>query len=210
MSRYALRPVMLGIAVMIVLIDGRAPMAAETATQAMKSTIMQVFRILDEPLKGSDGVDARHQQLEQVIGNRLAYDEMAKRSLGAQWKQLNDEERQEFVRLFAQLLWNTFASRLDKYSDEEVQFLQEKREGSYAEVSTKLTGSKVATALDFRLLYRAGDWRVYDILADDISLVHSYHEQFKTIIRKASYAELVAMLQQKSGELTPFAKTAKR
>ena len=133
---------------------------------------------------------------------------MAKRSLGAQWKQLNDEERQEFVRLFAQLLRDTFAGRLEEYSDEEVHFLQERREGSYAEVSAKLTGSKVATDLDFRLLYRADNWRVYDVVADGISLVHSYREQFTTIIRKTSYPELVAKLKQKSGELTPFAKTS--
>ena len=209
MSKSALRSVVLGIAVMIGLIDGPAPMAAETATEAMKGTIMQVLRILkDQDLKGPDRVDARRQQLEQVIGSRLAYDEMAKRSLGAQWKQLNDEERQEFVRLFAQLLRDTFAGRLEEYSDEEVHFLQERREGSYAEVSAKLTGSKVATDLDFRLLYRADNWRVYDVVADGISLVHSYREQFTTIIRKTSYPELVAKLKQKSGELTPFAKNS--
>ena len=87
-------------------------------------------------MKTPVGAEARRQQLEEVIGNRLAYDEMAKRSLGPQWKQLNDEERQEFVQLFSQLLRDTFASRFDQYSDEQVEFLQEKREGPYAEVST--------------------------------------------------------------------------
>ena len=122
--------------------------------------------------------------------------------------QLNDEERQEFVRLFSQLLRDTFASRFDQYSDEEVKFLNEKVEGPYAEVRTRLIGSKTNTAVDYRLLLRAAGWQVYDIIVDDISLVHSYREQFTSIIRKFSYAELVAKLRQKSGEFRPFEQTA--
>jgi phospholipid transport system substrate-binding protein len=209
MISHALRYVISGIAVIIVLVGGVAPRAAETATEAIKSTIKQVFRILnDEALKTLGGAEERRHQLEKVMGDRIAYDEMAKRSLGLPWKQLNDEERQEFVRLFSQLLRDTFASRFDQYSDEEVEFLNERLEGLYAEVSTRLTGSKTNTAVDYRLLQRAGDWRVYDIIVDDISLVHSYREQFTSIIRKSSYAELVAKLRQKSGEFRPFKQTA--
>ena len=61
--------------------------------------------------------------------------------------------------------------------------------------------------MDYRLLHRAGDWRVYDIIVDEISIVHSYREQFTKIIRKSSYAELVAQLRQKSVDLKPFVQT---
>jgi phospholipid transport system substrate-binding protein len=209
MISHVLRYVISGIAVIIVLVGGVAPRAAETATEAIRSTIKQLFRILnDEELKTLGGAEERRHRLEKVIGDRLAYDEMAKRSLGLPWKQLNDEERQEFVQLFSQLLRDTFAGRFDQYSDEEIEFLHERHEGLYAEVSTKLTGSKTNTAVDYRLLQRAGDWRVYDIIVDDISMVHSYREQFTSIIRKSSYAELVVKLRQKSGEFKPFELTA--
>lgn len=209
MIRHALRHIISGMAAIIVLAWGVAPLAADTATEAIKSTIKQVFVILsDEELKKPDRAEARRRQLEKAVGERIAYDEMAKRSLGAQWKQLNDEERQEFIPLFSQFLRDTFSGRLDQYSDEEVEFLQEKLEGPYAEVTTTLRGSKVSTAVDYRLLHQAGKWRVYDIIVDQISLVHSYREQFTTIIRKSSYAELVAKLKQKSEEIKPFVQTA--
>ena len=209
MIRHALRHVIAGMAVIIVLLGGVAPTAAGTATEAIKSTLKQMFSILnDEELKTPGRAEARRQQLEKVVGNRIAYDEMAKRALGAQWTQLNDEERQEFVRLYAQLLRDTYSSRFDHYSDEKVEFLQETLQGPYAEVRTRLTGSKVSMDLDYRMLQRDGDWRVYDIVVDEISLVHSYREQFTTIIRKSSYAELVAKLRQKSGDLKPFVETA--
>jgi phospholipid transport system substrate-binding protein len=208
MIRHTLRHVISGIAVFIVLVWGMAPMAAGTATDAIKTTLKQMFRILnDEELKMPGRAEERHQQLEKVIGNRIAYDEMAKRSLGPQWAQLNDEEKQEFVRLYAQLLRDTYSSRFDHYSDEKIEFLQEKLDGDYAEVRTRLVGSKVSLDVDYRMLQRAGDWRVYDIIVDEISLVRSYRQQFTTIIRKSSYAELIAKLKQKSGEFKPFEKT---
>jgi phospholipid transport system substrate-binding protein len=195
--------------VILVLAVGVAPMAAGTATAAIKSTIKQMFVILnDEELKTPGRADERRQQLEKVIGNRIAYDEMAKRSLGPQWSQLNDEERQEFVRLYAQLLRDTYSSRFDRYSDEKVEFLQETLQGDYAEVRTRLTSSKFSLDVDYRMLQRAGDWRVYDIVVDGISLVHSYREQFTKIIRTYSYEELVAKLRQKTGEIKPFAEAA--
>jgi phospholipid transport system substrate-binding protein len=129
---------------------------------------------------------------------------MAKRSLGPQWSQLNEEERLEFARLFAQLLRDTYSSRFDNYSDERVEFLKETLQGDYAEVRTRLTSSKVSLDVDYRMLQQAGDWRVYDIVVDGISLVRSYREQFTKIIRASSYEELVAKLKQKTGELKPF------
>jgi len=209
MIRPALRHALTGITAIIVLAGGVAPMAAGTATESIKSTIKQMFGILnDEGLKAPGRTEERRQQLEQVIGNRIAYDEMAKRSLGPQWTQLNDEERQEFVRLYAQLLRDTYSSRFDRYSDEKVEFLQETLQGDYAEVRTRLTSSKFTLDVDYRMLQRAGDWRVYDIVVDGISLVHSYREQFTKIIRTYSYQELVTKLMQKTGEIKPFSEAA--
>ena len=206
MIRQALRHILSGIGMALVLAVGVAPMAAGTATAAIKNTIKQMFVILnDEELKAPGRAEERRQQLEKVIGNRIAYDEMAKRSLGPQWAQLNEEERQEFVRLYAQLLRDTYSSRFDRYSDEKVEFLQETLQGDYAEVRTRLTSSKFNLDVDYRMLQRAGDWRVYDIVVDGISLVHSYREQFTKIIRTYSYEELVSKLRQKTGEIKPFA-----
>jgi len=209
MVRQVLRHVLSGIGVVLVLAVGVAPMAAGTATAAIKTTIKQMFVILnDEELKTPGRAEERRQQLEQVIGNRIAYDEMAKRSLGPQWTQLNDEERQEFVQLYAQLLRDTYSSRFDHYSDEKVEFLQETLQGDYAEVRTRLTSRKVSLDVDYRMLQWAGDWRVYDIVVDGISLVRSYREQFNKIIRTSSYGELVAKLRQKTGEIKPFVEAA--
>src|SRR5919109_157614 len=75
-----------------------APVArsAEAPTAAVRSTINEVLRILkDESLKKPDRAKERRQLLEKTIGERFSYEEMSKRSLGAQWNKLSADQRKE-------------------------------------------------------------------------------------------------------------------
>jgi phospholipid transport system substrate-binding protein len=178
-------------------------------TESVKSTISELLSILgNEALKQSDKFEERRQQIARVIRQRVNYEQMAQRSLGAVWTTLSDTERQDFVRLYVQLLRDTFANQIDQYYDEQIVYLFERRVGSFAEVSTKLIGSKVDTWLDFRLADQSGDWLVYDVVIDGASIVGNYRAQFARMIRDTSYAELVEQMQQRGLVVKVFEKTA--
>jgi phospholipid transport system substrate-binding protein len=178
-------------------------------TESVKSTISELLSILgNEALKQSDKFEERRQQIARVIRQRVNYEQMAQRSLGAVWTTLSDTERQDFVRLYVQLLRDTFANQIDQYYDEQIVYLFERRVGSFAEVSTKLIGSKVDTWLDFRLADQSGDWLVYDVIIDGASIVGNYRAQFARMIRDTSYAELVEQMQQRGLVVKVFEKTA--
>src|SRR5499427_10249607 len=82
---------------------------ATTATEAMKGSIDQLVRVLeDQELKKADQSTERRQQLQKIFNDRFSYEEMSKRSLGAQWNNLNETQRQQFVDLFRQLLARTY------------------------------------------------------------------------------------------------------
>jgi phospholipid transport system substrate-binding protein len=177
---------------------------AGTAMEAVKSTIDQVVRLLeDKELKKPERVMERRQQLQKVISDRFSYEEMAKRSLGAHWNQLNETQRHEFVELFQQLLLRTYTGRIEAYSGEQTQYLGERREGDYAEVQTKLVSRKGELPIDYRLLSNSGEWHVYDIVVDGISMVRNYRGQFTNIIRTSSYEDLVEKLKSKTEFFKP-------
>lgn len=179
------------------------PVAGGPATDAVRSSINEVIRILeDKELKNPGREQERRRKLEQVIGNRFSYEEMAKRSLGAPWKELNAAERKEFVELFQRLLSKSYAGKIEGYSGEQVQYLNERHADEYAEVRTKIVSGKVEIPLDYRLLQIAGDWRVYDVVVDGVSLVNNYRGQFTKIIRESSYKGLVEQLRKKSEQIT--------
>ena len=126
---------------------------------------------------------------------------MSKRALGAPWHGLSDQDKQEFVALFQTLLTNSYADKVESYSGEGVLYLNERTEKDYAEVRTKVLSGKTQIPLDYRLINRANDWRVYDVVVDGVSLVNNYRGQFTKILRASSYADLVDQLRKKSDKL---------
>ncbi|HEU4501884.1 MAG TPA: ABC transporter substrate-binding protein [Nitrospira sp.] len=175
---------------------------AGAATEAMKGTIEEVLKILaDKDLKQPAKANERRQLLEKVVGERFDYQEMSRRSLGAPWANLSDKDKQEFVSLFQTLLVNTYADKVESYSGEGVQYVNERTEKEYAEVRTKVLTGKTEIPLDYRLLNKGSTWRVYDVVVDGVSLVNNYRGQFSKILRNGSYAELIEQLRKKSDKI---------
>lgn len=181
---------------------GAAPaLAGGAATEAMKGTINEVIRILSDPeMKKPERAKERRKLLEKVVGDRFNYEEMSKRSLAAHWQKINDKQRAEFVDLFRQLLTNSYADKVEGYAGEQIHYINERLEGDYAEVRTKAISGKAEIPLDYRLLKRDGDWRVYDVVVDGVSLVSNYRGQFAKIIRTSGYDDLVKQLREKSDQ----------
>jgi phospholipid transport system substrate-binding protein len=178
------------------------PAYAGPPTDSMKTTIDEVLRIVREKeLKQPEKAEERRHLLEKVVAARFDYAEMSRRALGAPWNQLTDQQKQEFVGLFRTLLTNSYADKIETYSGEGVQYLNERTEKEYAEVRTKVLSGKTEIPLDYRLINRADDWRVYDVVVDGVSLVNNYRGQFTKILRASSYSDLVDQLRKKSDKL---------
>jgi phospholipid transport system substrate-binding protein len=179
-----------------------SPASAGAPTDSMKSTIDEVLRIVREKeFKQPEKSEERRQLLEKVVSARFDYTEMSKRALGAPWNQLTDQQKQEFVDLFRTLLTNSYADKIETYSGEGVQYLNERMEKEYAEVRTKVLTGKTEIPLDYRLMNKAEDWRVYDVVVDGVSLVNNYRGQFTKILRASSYSDLVDQLRKKTDKL---------
>ncbi|MBX3234607.1 MAG: ABC transporter substrate-binding protein [Nitrospiraceae bacterium] len=180
-----------------------------TPTDSVKHTITDVLRILQQDeLKQPDRIAERRLQVEQVIRQGVSYEEMAQRALGATWLSLSETEQKEFVDLFVQLLREAFAGKIDRYADEQVQYLSEDRQLHAAEVHTKLVGQKLDTLLDFRLADRSGEWLVYDVVIDGASIVGNYRAQFTNIMRDHAYSGLVERMKQHMLIVKTFEQTA--
>ncbi len=177
------------------------PMAwgVEAPTQAVKETIDQVLEVLgDKSLKDPAREGERREKLEAIIGQRFDYEEMAKRTLAAEWKKISAEQQEEFVTLFQQFLSRSYAGNIDGYAGEQVEYLMERLKGDFAEVQTKVVSPKVQIPLDYRLLKKNGKWGVYDVVIDGVSLTKNYRGQFARIIKSSSFTGLLEKLRSKT------------
>ncbi|MGD9729386.1 MAG: ABC transporter substrate-binding protein [Nitrospiraceae bacterium] len=164
--------------------------------QAVKTTVTELFNIV----KGQSEQNRWDQRwdIEQIIRRHVSYDEMAKRSLGDTWTGLDNNQRDEFVGLFVQMLRDALANRLFQYSDEQMAYLSEEQDQGCAKVYTKLWGHKIDTTVEFRLKNQAGRWLLYDVVVDGVSIVNNYHAQFSAVMREVSYAGLIDKMKQRT------------
>lgn len=172
-------------------------------TDSVKVTITEVLGILaDAGLKQPARKDERRSRLETVVSKRFDYEEMSKRTLAGQWRQRSEAERRAFVEAFRNFISAVYGGKIE-YAGEQVEYLGERREGDYAEVRTRIVSDKVTVPMDYRLLQKDGDWRVYDVVADGISLVKNYRGQFDKVIRESSFDALLDRLRNKSDDIKP-------
>ncbi len=170
-----------------------------TPTAAVRQTIDQVLTVLnDETLKDKSKSADRRAKLEEIIGQRFDYEEMAKRTLSKHWKTLESGEKDEFVAVFQKFLANSYAGNVEGYSGEQVEYIKEREKGTFAEVQTKVVSLKVQIPLDYRLLKKNGTWRVYDVVIDGVSLMKNYRGQFSRILKSSSFEGLLEKLRSKA------------
>jgi phospholipid transport system substrate-binding protein len=170
-------------------------------TDEVKKTVDEVVRIVsDKEMKKND--HKRRQALKKSISTIFDYNEMAKRSLGKHWNTRSPAERKEFAELFASLLENSYAGKIESYNNEKIVYLKEMIDSDHAEVKSKVvTAKRDEFTLDYRMINQNGKWMVYDVVIEGVSLVSNYRTQFNKIIMSDSYPALVKKLQTKTDEL---------
>jgi len=186
-------------AVSFVWISGQV-FAESHITTDLKGTIDQVLEIVsDKNLQKNPTL--RREKLRQVIGLRFNYKQMVMRSLAKNYKDRSDKERKEFTRLFKKLLENSYASKIENYRNETINYMGEQVKGKYALVKTQIVRKDGVIDVDYKMLKENGQWLVYDFVIEGVSLIRNYRSQFSKIISTESYATLVSKLSKKVEDL---------
>jgi phospholipid transport system substrate-binding protein len=120
--------------------------------------------------------------------------------MGVHWKTLTPAQKDEFVHLFASLLENSYAGKIESYNQEKIVYGKELTEGNYAQLDSTVIATKGDEySLDYRLLKVGNKWMVYDVVIEGVSLISNYRTQFNNIITGQGYDALVNKLRAKSG-----------
>ena len=172
--------------------------SASPAGEQVKSTIDQVMEVLRDPkLQGAGKKAERREKLRQIVLPRFDFAEMAKRALANNWNRYPDKQG-EFVTAFTQLLEDTYADQIEAANGEKVVYLNERTEKDYSEVDTKVISSKgEETPMTYKLHPVGSDWKVFDIVVENISIVNNYRSQFNRVLSNASLDELIKRIKEK-------------
>lgn len=125
---------------------------------------------------------------------------MSRSVLGRQaWNAASASERAEFSKAFTQLVIRTYSTPLSKYTDEAVKFLPQraKNDGHFTRVDSLIIRSNGQNIpLSYSLVNKNGQWKVYDLSVEGVSLLQSFHNQFGQILQSSSMHDLIQQMNQ--------------
>jgi phospholipid transport system substrate-binding protein len=197
-KRKALMAVGLVVAVMAV----PCAVLAQAARETVQTEVTKIVTTIQTPGFKDQPREKQISDIRQIINAIFDYSELSKRTLGRQWKKFSSAQKEEFMALFSELLENTYADRILAYTDEEINFGDEVvLKKSRVEVkSAIITKDNKSVPLNYRMIQKDGNWRVYDVVIEGISLVQNYRSQFREILATKSPQDLIDTLKEKVGK----------
>ena len=183
-----------------------ASLASLTRAQAgapldlVRTTVDRAIQILKDPkLSSPDKKKERVDRLREALAAVFDYEEMAKRALGPHWRQRTPAEQEEFVKLFRDFLERVYSEKIGLYGGEKVRFGREVMDSEFAQVESTIIQPKgEEIAVVYKLRQVNGQWKVYDAIVENISVVNNYRSQFDRVISSSSYEALVKRLRGKA------------
>jgi phospholipid transport system substrate-binding protein len=167
---------------------------ATTPTEQIQETIQQVLSVAGNT---ANSHEQRKEMLRETLMARFDWFEMARQTLGKHWSVAAGREN-EFIGAFAEFLGNSYVGNIGSYKDEKILFVQESIDSNRAQVKTKIVPDKgEPTSVNYRLHRVEDEWKIYDVVIEDISLVGNFRSQFNRILTRGTFDDLLRQLRAK-------------
>ena len=144
------------------------------------------------------------QFVNSVIDPHTDFDKIAPLVLGKHWKTATPAEQERFKHEFQTLLIRVYSRAFVEYNDWTINFLplEMSNEATKAIVQTKvLQPGQQPIDVHYRMFLSRGEWKVYDIMIDGVSLVTNYRTTFNDEIQtKGSLSAVIDSLAKRNVE----------
>jgi phospholipid transport system substrate-binding protein len=178
---------------------GAAPALAAPTDEAravMEKTVADVLVVLGD---ASLPLQVKKDRIQAIAYERFDFVTMSKLVLKRDWKKFDPAQQQEFVSEFKEHLSARYGENLGRYENEKVEVTTQRVETN-GDVSVKTVirgGQYDGTPVDYRLR-KDGDWRVIDVVIENVSLVSSFRQQFADVLEKSGPTGVLAKLKERN------------
>ena len=172
------------------------PTPLDTVNQVINKSL-PVLRDKQTPLP------QRRRQLRDLLEQHFDFADMARIALGYHWRELNATQRAQFTELFTAFIENAYLSKIQDYSGQDVAVLGQNSEGEgFSRVRSQIIQpGKQPIKVDYLLRELDGDWKIYDVTVDAISIIANYRNQFNRVINDQGFDKLMADMRAKQQQL---------
>jgi phospholipid transport system substrate-binding protein len=192
----------LNIILLAVLLILPLQVSAGGAKDTVKAQIDKMLAKMQTPEFKGLQKDAKLTEISTIINEVFDWQELSQRTLGREWKKFKPDQQKEFVTLFEELLEGIYADRILAYTQEKIEFGKETelKKGRVEVESYIITTDNKKVPLFYRMTDKSGQWRVYDVVIEGVSMVKNYRGQFRQILSTKKPEDLLQTLRDKVKE----------
>lgn len=144
-----------------------------------------------------------YRMVDEVLVPHIDLNRISGLVLGRYWKRATDEQKTSFQHEFKRMLVRTYATAFNELDDNwDTNFLATTpgRNDNDVTVRTKINRNGPPVAVDYRMHFKQGAWKVYDVKIEGMSLVTNYRSSFNRLMRTRGMDGLLAHLIQTNNE----------
>lgn len=187
----------------LALLAGAAALRAAPTDDARAALSSGLADVADQ-LRGHPAQADQVAILDQAADKYFAFATTTRLAVGRPWNDFTAEQRVRATSLFSRLVVRTYADRIGGDTPPEIAYgpAVELKPGRI-EIPTTV---KTAAGQTYSVVYRleldtaSAGWRVYDVIAEGVSLIANYRAQFDPIVKKSGAAGLISAIEAKVAE----------
>lgn len=183
-------------------VSPQASAQTETPTAAVESVVNKILGILRSPnfdiAKDGPTISAEVKRGFDSLA-------MAQSVLSTNWKDATAEQQAEFEELMLKTLEHNYLGRLTQYTNETIEFKGEDVKGDRATVNSVVISSKAKGPIpvNYKLRKRNDGWFVYDVEVENVSMVSTYRETYRSIVSRDGIDGLLEQMRTQLNSPAP-------
>lgn len=189
--------VLLAVMMSFGLITGAQAQQAEP-TATVKTTVDNILSVLRKP---DFNFETDREIIKAEVTKAFDATAMAQSVLSTNWRSATKEQQDEFRDLLLATIENSYIDRIQAYTNETVEFRGENVSGDRATVESVIITQSGPVPVNYKLRQRQNLWYVYDVEVENVSMVSSYRDTYRDIVRRSGMDGLLAQMRTKLEEL---------
>ena len=173
--------------------------AAAPAEDPAPKLLATIDKVLDLTIgQPPDVIVSRVPQIRAAMDESFATAALVQRSFGKNWGKLTQAQQNDVIDMLGRIIIRTYAAQLSTAKRPVIKVVSSKQIApERREIATVASIDDKAVNIVYRLAPIDGRWKVYDVLAENVSVVSNYRQQFDAHFEKKSAEALLDSLREK-------------
>jgi phospholipid transport system substrate-binding protein len=176
--------------------------AGASATEAPEQLVRRTAEEMFDALRADREAIAQNPQriydlVSDIVLPHFDFQRISRWVLGKHWRRATPEQRARFTEEFRILLVRTYATALNEYTEQKITYLPTQRAAGADEATVRTEVEQPGgfpIPIDYSMYLTKGEWKVYDVSIDGVSLVTNYRTSFSNEIRQQGLDKLIETL----------------